>query len=112
MFVEIPSDVPEASRQDGEAAEAKAFGRIVRGGSGAFSDNTERALRSDRAARPRRPPTDCVRFTESPRSVPGAGSKESVPDRPRARMSAVSARAGPPAIRPGMPVADRQAAVS
>ena len=49
MFVETPFDVPEAARPDGEAAAEEALGRFVRGGSGAFSDNTERALRSDLA---------------------------------------------------------------
>ena len=49
MFVETPFDVPEAARPDGEATAEEALGRFVRGGSGAFSDNTERALRSDLA---------------------------------------------------------------
>ena len=49
MFVETPFDVPEAARPGGEAAAEEALGRFVRGGSGAFSDNTERALRSDLA---------------------------------------------------------------
>ena len=49
MFVETPFDVPESSRPDGEAAATEALGRLVPGGSGAFSDNTERALRSDLA---------------------------------------------------------------
>ncbi len=49
MFVETPFDVPERSQSNGEAAEAEALGRFVQAGSGAFSDNTERALRSDLA---------------------------------------------------------------
>ena len=49
MFVETPFDVPEAPRPDGEAAAEEALGRFVRGGDGAFSENTERALRSDLA---------------------------------------------------------------
>ena len=49
MLVETPFDVPEAARADGKTAEPEELGRIVRGGSGAFSDNTERALRSDLA---------------------------------------------------------------
>ncbi len=49
MFVETPFDVPEAARPGGEAAAEEALGRVVRGGSGAFSENTERALRSDLA---------------------------------------------------------------
>ena len=49
MFVETPFDVAEAVRPDGEAALPEALGRFVQGGSGAFSDNTERALRSDLA---------------------------------------------------------------
>ena len=49
MFVETPFDIPESPRHDGEAAVPEALGQLVRGGSGAFSDNTERALRSDLA---------------------------------------------------------------
>ncbi len=49
MFVETPFDVPEGPQSNGEAAEAEALGRFVQAGSGAFSDNTERALRSDLA---------------------------------------------------------------
>ena len=47
MFVETPFDVAERLRTGGEAALPEALGRCVRGGSGAFSDNTERALKSD-----------------------------------------------------------------
>jgi len=49
MFVETPFDVPEESRSNGGAAEAEALGRFVQAGGGAFSDNTQRALRSDLA---------------------------------------------------------------
>ena len=49
MFVETPFDVPEAARPGGGAAAEEALGRLVPGGSGAFSENTERALRSDLA---------------------------------------------------------------
>ena len=48
MFVERPFDVPEAPRRNGNAA-PEALGRFVPGAGGAFSDNTERALRSDLA---------------------------------------------------------------
>ena len=49
MFVETAFAVPETPRPDGEAASPEAFGDCVRGGGGAFSGNTERALRSDLA---------------------------------------------------------------
>ena len=49
MFVETPFDVPERQRPDDEAAAPEELGQFVRGGGGAFSDNTERALRSDLA---------------------------------------------------------------
>ena len=49
MFVETPFDVPEAPRPDGKEKEPETLGRFLCGGSGAFSDNTERALRSDLA---------------------------------------------------------------
>ena len=49
MFVETPFDVPEAARPGGEAAAEEALGRFLRGAGGAFSENTERALRSDLA---------------------------------------------------------------
>ena len=48
MFVETPFDVPESPRSNGELA-PEALGRFVPGGNGAFSDNTERALKSDLA---------------------------------------------------------------
>ena len=49
MFVETLLDGPEPPRPDGAAAAPEALGELVRGGSGAFSENTERALRSDLA---------------------------------------------------------------
>ena len=49
MFVETPFEVPEAARSDGMAAAPEVLGRLLGAGSEAFSDNTERALRSDLA---------------------------------------------------------------
>ena len=49
MFVETPFDVPERSQSNGGSVAEEALGRFVQVGSGAFSDNTERALRSDLA---------------------------------------------------------------
>ena len=49
MFVETPFDGSEPPRPDGAAAAPEALGELVRGGGGAFSENTERALRSDLA---------------------------------------------------------------
>ena len=49
MFVEMPFDIQERTLHNGGAAAPEALGRFVRAGSGAFSDNTERALRSDLA---------------------------------------------------------------
>ena len=49
MYLEAPFDASEAPRPDREPTLPELLGHFVRGAGGAFSDNTERAVRSDLA---------------------------------------------------------------